>query len=128
MNYYDNAKIYTLKLQSTGQIFWIGATCNDLQDELRKQWSYRNKEDTNLHKFIGEVKNMTDIEIQLHEKYPCNSRAELNKRQSEIIRQFKAMGLKILNIKYDRNSKHTCKKPLVPVKMPPKLEAVEDRN
>jgi len=80
---YQKAKIYMLwSPQGTEYEVYIGSTCNDLR--YRKS-GHKNKSSLCNSKILFE--KYDDIRIELVEDYPCNNRAELEKREGEYIRE-----------------------------------------
>ncbi len=89
---YQKGKIYKLwSPQGEEDEIYIGATC----DELRKR--------KNLHKYSKDCKSnilfekYDDVKIELLEEYSCNSKAELNKKEGEYIRNNKCLNRNIPN-------------------------------
>ena len=84
---YQDSKIYTIRSHQTKKIY-VGSTCNELRKRL-----YQHKQKykiflKNKSIFISsfEIIKYDDCFIELYEKYPCNDRMELHKREGEIIR------------------------------------------
>ena len=88
---YQKAKIYKLwSPQGEEDEVYYGSTCNDLR--FRK----------NGHKCKGNIcsskilfEKYDDVRIELVEDYPCNNRAELNKREGHYIRENKCLNKQI---------------------------------
>ena len=83
---YQKGKIYKLwSPQGTEEEVYFGSTCNEL---------YKRK---NQHKYNNECrskilfKKYDDIRIEVIEEYPCNSKAELLKKEGEYIRNNKCL-------------------------------------
>ena len=88
---YKNGKIYKLwSLQSEDDCeIYYGSTC----DELRKR---KNKHKSNKDcssKILFE--KYDDVRIEIIEDYPCDSKAELNKREGYHIRENKCLNKRI---------------------------------
>jgi hypothetical protein len=80
---YQKAKIYKLwSPEGTEDEVYIGSTCNDLR--YRKS-GHKCKKNICNSKILFE--KYDDVRIELVEDYPCNNRAELNKREGEYIRE-----------------------------------------
>jgi hypothetical protein len=79
-----NGKIYKITSPSTDKIY-IGSTIKSLQQRMAKHYS---DYDSGLYssKYILDFK---DAEIELIEEFKCFSRAELYKREGELIKQYK---------------------------------------
>ena len=84
---YQNGKIYKLwSPQGTEDEIYIGSTC----DELYKR-KYNHKQPTNNCKSKILFEKYDDVRIELVEEYPCNSKAELNKKEGEYIKNNKCL-------------------------------------
>jgi len=82
MNKYNNAKIYTIRSPHTEKIY-IGATCETL---CRRFTSHNRKNNGASSK---DIIILGDAYIELLENFSCNNKEELNKREGELIRQYK---------------------------------------
>lgn len=80
INKYNNGKIYTVRSFKTDK-YYIGSTCETL---AKRFWSHQHRSNKCSSK---EIIELDDAYIELLELYPCNSKAELNKREGELIRQ-----------------------------------------
>ena len=89
-NKYHKGKIYTIRSNQTN-LYYIGSTTQDLYKRL-----YEHKKDYKL--FNNEKKNYItsyeivkydDVYIELLEIFKCENKNELNKREGELIRQYK---------------------------------------
>ena len=92
MNRYKNGKIYTLRSHSTDK-YYIGSTCVPLHKRLYNHKSqYKNytlgKRTSNISSY--EIVKYGDAFIELLEECPCDSKAQLLKREGELIRKHKA--------------------------------------
>jgi len=91
MNKYHNSKIYTIRSHQTNK-FYIGSTC-------QKYLCYRfNTHKQHYNQFINDSYNYVssfdilqfdDAYIELLENFKCESREELTKRESELLKQYK---------------------------------------
>lgn len=91
INKYQNGKIYTIRSPSTDK-FYIGSTIenylsNRLGGHKRVFKSFQNGNGNNVSSF--QILQLNDAYIELLELYPCNSKAELHKREGELIREHK---------------------------------------
>jgi len=91
MNKYENGKIYKITCDKTDKIY-IGATILKLNLRFnRHKTDYKNfksgkdKKHTNSTLIFDASDNIYDTKIILIEKFPCNSKEELQKREFEII-------------------------------------------
>tara|TARA_R110000744_G_C19197623_1_gene544599 strand:- start:37 stop:552 length:516 start_codon:yes stop_codon:yes gene_type:complete len=88
---YKNGKIYKLwSPQGTDEEVYYGSTCNDLR--FRKR-GHKNKDNICSSKILFE--KYDDVRIELIESYPCNNKAELNKKEGEYIRENKCLNKNI---------------------------------
>jgi len=77
---YSKGKIYKLWCIDN-ELIYIGSTTQPLHVRFG---GHKRKENTCVSKLLFEASN--NVKIELIEKYPCNDRMELNKREGEIIR------------------------------------------
>lgn len=85
MNKYHNSKIYTIRSHQTDK-FYIGSTIDKLCKRLSSHHiNNKNKNGTSS----CEILQFDDAYIELLENFKCESREELNKREGELIRQYK---------------------------------------
>ena len=80
---YQNSKIYTIRSHQTDKIY-IGSTVNELRIRLSQHKSHYKTKSRSCSSF--EIIKYDDCYIELYEKYPCNDKYELRKREGEIIR------------------------------------------
>jgi len=85
---YQKGKIYKLWSPQGNEIY-IGSTINSLALRFAAHKSLRNCNS----KYLFE--NYTDVRIELIEKYPCDSKMELNKKEGEHIRANDCLNKKI---------------------------------
>jgi len=84
---YADAKIYTIRSRSNDTLIYIGSTTQKLTQRLAKHRSdCKYGINYSLYDYIVND-DWSDFYIELYEKYPCNDKAELCKREGEIIRQ-----------------------------------------
>ena len=87
MNGYENGKIY--KLECNGLVYY-GSTKQTLEERLRehkkKYNQYLNGKGNYYSSF--EILKLQDYKIELVEDYPCNSKKELELRESHFITNF----------------------------------------
>ena len=87
---YQKAKIYKLwSPQGEEDEVYYGSTCNDLR--FRKS-RHKSKNDCRSNILFEKY---DDIRIELIEEYPCNNKAELNKREGHYIRENKCLNKNI---------------------------------
>lgn len=94
---YQNGKIYCI---SNDDLYYVGSTVQGLKDRLRgHKTDCKNYETSHHYKSSFEIIKTEKYQIKLIENYPCESKAELEKREYEIIKQYKELhGDKCVNI------------------------------
>jgi hypothetical protein len=84
---YINGKIYSVRSPNS-DLFFIGSTTQALSKRMTlHRYKFIHKPD-----YCGDVKHILcsgDAYIELFELFPCNTKAELDKREGEIIRENK---------------------------------------
>ncbi len=90
INKYQKGVIYTIRSFKTDK-YYIGSTISPLYKRLyqHKQDYKRNKKGTFNKVSSGEILEFDDAYIELLENFPCNSKMELERREGELIRQYK---------------------------------------
>ena len=84
---YQKGKIYKLwSPQGTDEEVYYGSTCNDLRYRKRGHKTKNNNCSSNIL-----FEKYDDVRIELVEDYPCNNKAELNKREGHYIRENKCL-------------------------------------
>ena len=84
---YQKGKIYTIRNKTDDDLIYVGSTIDTLPSRF-----YNHKADCkrrmnySLYYYI-ENNDWTDWYIELYEKYPCNDRQELHKREGQVIRE-----------------------------------------
>jgi len=89
MRDYSKSKIYTIKIKDDNAIY-IGSTIQELKQRFREH--KHPKETTSISKYIKEKYSgdWSVCNIEVYENYSCNSRVELNQKEGEVIKTFKA--------------------------------------
>jgi hypothetical protein len=87
---YQNGKIYALRSFETDKIY-IGSTCQPLSKCFSGYKSCFQQYKNRFSAF--ELFKKDDCYIELLENCPCNSKEELQRRQGELIREYKAKGV-----------------------------------
>lgn len=88
-NKYSNASIYTIRNYKDDSLIYVGSTISPIHKRLCAHKSLckgGNKKKVSLYNYI-ENDDWTDWYIELHERYPCNDRAELLRREGQVIRE-----------------------------------------
>ena len=85
---YKNACIYAIRSFQTDDIY-IGSTCNDIKTRFRSHKGAYNSWLKGKYAYYAsfELLQYDDAYVELVEKYPCNDKRELEKREGEIIRE-----------------------------------------
>lgn len=96
MSKYQNGKIYMIRNEINDMVY-IGSTISPLCKRwwIHKSHSskpYNNSAWCSFYPIIQEH-GIDNFYIELYEDYPCNSKAELNRREGEVIREYKEKGL-----------------------------------
>ena len=86
MSKYQNGKIYTIRSPNT-DLMYIGATIVSLSKRFSKHKYSHQKNEWKCSS--SKILEKNDAYIELLEKYPCNSKEELNQREGELIRLYK---------------------------------------
>ena len=89
---YQNGKIYVIKSYQTDMIY-IGSTTQSLSMRMgghrRNHKYYLKTGNKKHHSTVLNILKYDDNYIELVEKYPCNDREELLKREGEIVKETK---------------------------------------
>ena len=92
MDRYKNGKIYTLRSHQTDK-YYIGSTCLPLHKRLYKHKGHYKEYTSGTRKSCPsshEIIKHGDAYIELLEDCPCETKAQLLKREGELIREHKA--------------------------------------
>ena len=95
INNYQNSKFYKIVNSKNNEIY-IGSTINELDKRFIKHKNYAKTkpEASKLHMFMNET-GIDYFEIVEVEKYPCNRKAELLKREGELIKEIGTLNERI---------------------------------
>jgi hypothetical protein len=85
---YANGKIYTIRSYQTDEIY-IGSTTQSLSKRLSCHKADYNKWKNGKCHYVTSFKllDYDDVYIELLEEYPCDNRAQLEKKEGEYIRK-----------------------------------------
>jgi len=88
---YSKSKIYILRSSQTDKVY-VGSTIQSLKERLRQ-----HKKSLKRGSCITSSKIVCydDVEIVLLEDYPCNSKAELSKKEGEYIRELNCVNIRV---------------------------------
>ena len=97
MTDYSQGKIYAIKSSQTEKIY-IGSTTKTLNDRFLGHKCGYNKwveDNNNSYTTSYEIIKYEDAYIELLEKYPCDDKMELNKKEGEYIRNMECINKRI---------------------------------
>ena len=84
---YQDGKIYTIRNYTDNEMIYVGSTTETLSRRLAKhRYDCKRGKGCSLYKYIVND-DWSDFYIELYEYYPCNERAELDRREGEVIRE-----------------------------------------
>jgi hypothetical protein len=87
VNKYSNASIYTIRNYKDDSLIYVGSTISPIHKRLCSHKSHcRNGKSGSLYNHIID-NDWSDWYLELYERFPCNDRAELCKREGEVIRE-----------------------------------------
>ena len=81
---YLKGKIYTITNINDNTLVYVGSTTQTLRKRLANHIQDYNRD--KCCGFYKYVENWEDWKIELYEKYPCENREQLNKKEGSIIR------------------------------------------
>jgi hypothetical protein len=89
-NKYHKGKIYTLRSNQTN-LYYIGSTTQELYKRLHEHKTHYKSFNNQKQHYISsyEIVKHNDAYIELLEEFKCENKMELNKREGELIRQYK---------------------------------------
>ena len=89
MSNYSNGKIYSIRFYDNDKLIYIGSTIQPLAVRFG---GHKRSINSSVFKYIQEnyTGDFKCCYIELLETYECNNKNELNKKEGEIIRQYKA--------------------------------------
>ena len=93
---YQNGKIYVIRSFQTEDIY-IGSTTEKISVRLSKhKVKYKLWLEGKAHYYTSfEILKYDDVYIELLEKYPCDDKMELNKKEGEYIRSMSCVNKQI---------------------------------
>jgi hypothetical protein len=85
---YSNSVIYSVRLNDNNKLIYIGSTTQNIAVRFG---GHKRDFKCSLYKFIEKTYNgvWSNCYIELYERFPCNNKEDLNKREGEIMRQIK---------------------------------------
>ena len=86
---YSNGKIYVIRFTDNDNHIYIGSTIQPLAVRFG---GHKKKSNRSIYKYINEIYkgDWSKCYIELLEDFKCDNKEQLNKREGEIIRQYKA--------------------------------------
>jgi hypothetical protein len=102
MNKYQDGKIYKIINMSNNDMY-IGSTYNTLNHRISNHKSahkryLKGRGFTYMSVFqILDSECLCDYKVEIIELYPCQNRKELEKREGEIIREYRNNGFNVIN-------------------------------
>ena len=86
---YSKGKIYNIKFYDNDKLIYIGSTTQTL---ATRYTAHKSNFECSLYKYINNNYNgnWSNCYIELLEAYECNTKNELERREGELIKQFKA--------------------------------------
>ena len=110
---YINGKIYKI-VDNKSDMIYVGSTCKTLQQRLNRHISsyksYKAGKTNNITSY--QILENNDFSIKLIENYPCENKAQLEKREGYFIKLFRQQDLSIVNrciVGQDPHGYITCK-------------------
>lgn len=86
-NKYSNASIYTIRCRTDDSLIYVGSTVSPIHKRLcSHKANCKNGKPGSLYKHIID-NDWSDWYLELYERFPCNNRDELCKREGEVIRE-----------------------------------------
>ena len=92
---YQDGKIYTIRNYTDNEMIYVGSTTETLSRRLAKH-RYDCKRGLGISLYSHITNNdWSNWYIELYEYYPCNERAELDRREGEVIREIGTINKRI---------------------------------
>ena len=93
---YQNGKIYTIRNYTDDTLIYVGSTTAPTLARRLSEHRMKCKENAKNTLYNHIINNdWTNWYIELHSYYPCNERAELNRREGEVIREISTINKNI---------------------------------
>ena len=86
---YQNGKIYSIRSHSRPDLVYVGSTCRRLSERFGKHKIASNRASSK------QIVELGDAYIELIENYASGSKAELNRREGELIRSMDCVNKRI---------------------------------
>jgi uncharacterized SAM-dependent methyltransferase len=86
MHNYSQAKIYTIRNKKNSSRVYVVSTTQSLSQRLAEhKFDSKRYPDIHFYKVIGD--KWDNWELKLYENYPCKNKAQLMKRENEIVKK-----------------------------------------
>ncbi len=93
---YQDGKIYTIRNYTDNSLIYVGSTTAPTLARRLAEHRTNCKENTKNTLYNHIINNnWSNWYIELHSYYPCNNRAELNRREGEVIREISTINKNI---------------------------------
>lgn len=91
---YKRGKIYTIRCRYDDSLIYVGSTIDLLAKRMGAHRSAKDNRATSLSNIVkGDWNNWY---IELHEEYPCDNKAQLEKREGQVIREIATINKVVL--------------------------------
>jgi hypothetical protein len=105
INRYGNASIYTIRNYKDDSLIYVGSTISPIHKRLcSHKANCRNGRSGSLYNHIID-NDWSDWYLELYERFPCNDRAELCKREGEVIREIGSINKRIAGRTHKESNK-----------------------
>ena len=109
VNKYSNASIYTIRNYKDDSLIYVGSTISPIHKRLCcHKNNCKNGKSGSLYKHITD-NDWSDWYLELYERFPCNDRAELCKREGEVIREIGTINKQIAGRTHYESNKNWSK-------------------
>ena len=88
---YENGRIFKLIDANTDEVLMIGSTTINLRQKLSEfKYNYGKKKSIQRYSLFYDRLGSDNIAIELIQRFPCSSKEELEAKENEIRRLYKA--------------------------------------
>ena len=106
VNKYSNASIYTIRNYKDDTLIYVGSTISPIHKRLScHKNNCKNGRSGSLYSYIID-NDWSDWYLELYERFPCNDRAELCKREGEVIREIGTINKQIAGRTQNESSRN----------------------
>ncbi len=108
VNKYSNASIYTIRNYKDDSLIYVGSTISPIHKRLCcHKANCKNGRSGSLYSHIID-NDWSDWYLELYERFPCNDRAELCKREGEVIREIGTINKNVAGRTAKESKKNWC--------------------